>query len=126
MKKAHVIAAVLIAGFAALGLSQMRSSLTSYVGFAEARAAGRTVQIKGKIDHPSVRCNATSGEMSFSVTDPKGSRMRIVYPHPAPANFAQASHVVAAGCYQDGAFHASQLLVKCPSKYQGQSYPAGR
>jgi cytochrome c-type biogenesis protein CcmE len=26
---------------------------------------------------------------------------------------------VAVGSYREGAFHADQLLVKCPSKYQG-------
>ncbi|MDH4223841.1 MAG: cytochrome c maturation protein CcmE [candidate division Zixibacteria bacterium] len=36
-----------------------------------------------------------------------------------PANFEQATSIVVIGMYRDGIFIADQVLVKCPSKYQG-------
>ena len=34
-----------------------------------------------------------------------------------PGNFDQATEIVCKGQYKAGKFHASELLVKCPSKY---------
>jgi cytochrome c-type biogenesis protein CcmE len=45
--------------------------------------------------------------------------MQVVYDGVKPGNFEEAVQIVAIGRYQDDAFHAEQLLVKCPSKYQG-------
>ncbi len=33
---------------------------------------------------------------------------------------------MAVGSWRDGAFHAEQLLVKCPSKYQGLEGGTGK
>ncbi|MBI4758133.1 MAG: cytochrome c maturation protein CcmE, partial [Chloroflexi bacterium] len=60
----------------------------------------------------------------FTLVDDRGDRMEIVYKGLKPANFDQATGVVAVGQYQNGVFQAKQLLVKCPSKYQEQG-PAG-
>ena len=45
--------------------------------------------------------------------------MTVLYEGVKPGNFEEATQIVAIGSYSDGAFHANQLLVKCPSKYQG-------
>jgi cytochrome c-type biogenesis protein CcmE len=45
--------------------------------------------------------------------------MMVVYDGAKPANFEQADQVVVIGRYENGLFVADQLLVKCPSKYQG-------
>ena len=45
--------------------------------------------------------------------------MPVMYEGVKPGNFEEATEIVAIGSYRDGAFHAEQLLVKCPSKYQG-------
>jgi cytochrome c-type biogenesis protein CcmE len=37
-----------------------------------------------------------------------------------PGNFDQATSVVLKGKTTDGVFVADQMLVKCPSKYQGE------
>jgi cytochrome c-type biogenesis protein CcmE len=37
-----------------------------------------------------------------------------------PANFEDAVSIVAIGRYENGVFAAEKLLVKCPSKYQGE------
>jgi cytochrome c-type biogenesis protein CcmE len=43
--------------------------------------------------------------------------MPVVFQGVKPGNFDQAEKIVVIGRYQEGAFHASQILVKCPSKY---------
>jgi cytochrome c-type biogenesis protein CcmE len=48
-----------------------------------------------------------------------GQEMTVVSLKPKPSNFDQASHVKAIGNVAGGNFVAQDLLVKCPSKYQG-------
>lgn len=125
MKRAHVIGAALVIAFGAFGLGQLKNTLRTYVGFSEAKSGSQRVQIKGKIDRKSVQLDSNTGRLSFDVTDDAGERMRINYGGATPGNFNQASHVVAVGEYRDGAFQATDLLIKCPSKYEGQTKPAG-
>jgi cytochrome c-type biogenesis protein CcmE len=48
-----------------------------------------------------------------------GETMTVHYSGVKPGNFEEAVQIVAIGSYQEGVFEAEQLLVKCPSKYQG-------
>jgi cytochrome c-type biogenesis protein CcmE len=45
--------------------------------------------------------------------------MTVHYNGVKPGNFEEAVQIVAVGTYHQGVFEAEQLLVKCPSKYQG-------
>ncbi|MBK9926089.1 MAG: cytochrome c maturation protein CcmE [Anaerolineales bacterium] len=54
-----------------------------------------------------------------AVMDPSRSRMKIVYVGPMPdllRNEAQA--IVTGQLGEDGVFHADELLLKCPTKYE--------
>ena len=57
--------------------------------------------------------------------DENGEIMEITYKGVKPANFEQATSVVAIGQYREGSFRADQLLVKCPSKYQAEGATEG-
>ncbi|MGA9407916.1 MAG: cytochrome c maturation protein CcmE, partial [Bacteroidota bacterium] len=46
---------------------------------------------------------------------------KVVLDGAKPNNFELATSVVAKGRYKDGYFHATELLTKCPSKYQGDA-----
>ena len=48
-----------------------------------------------------------------------GDTMTVLYKGIKPGNFEEAIQIVAVGNYDEGVFRAEQLLVKCPSKYQG-------
>jgi cytochrome c-type biogenesis protein CcmE len=58
------------------------------------------------------------GTLNFIIRDNSGE-LNVAYKGSKPGNLEQASHVVAVGRYHDGRFDAEQLIVKCPSKYQG-------
>lgn len=122
MKKAHIVGLVMILAFGALGISQVASNITTYKGFTEAMASERAVQVKGAVDKSSVRFENDGRHFYFDIIDEEGQRMTVLYQKSVPGNFNQASHVVAKGVYGDGIFNASELLIKCPSKYQGESY----
>ena len=44
--------------------------------------------------------------------------MKVVFDGTIPNNFETATSVVVTGRYEDGYFHAKEILTKCPSKYQ--------
>jgi cytochrome c-type biogenesis protein CcmE len=60
-----------------------------------------------------------SEELRFAMVDEDGNTMTVHYNGVKPGNFEEAVQIVAVGSYSEGVFHAEQLLVKCPSKYQG-------
>lgn len=120
MKQSYIVGILVIAGFVAFGASAFRSAAARYVGFAEARSATFTVQVKGRLDRGSVRLDTKTHELRFDLVDERGDRLPVVYAGTEPANFRQAPEVVAVGRYREGVLEAQRLLVKCPSKYQGQ------
>jgi|YelNatPaOPRAMG01_1025707.scaffolds.fasta_scaffold193200_2 cytochrome c-type biogenesis protein CcmE len=121
MKPAYIVGGVVILAAVVLGAVSFANSLTPYVSIAEARNAGRSVQVHGYLKEE-LGYDA-SGEYRFVLTDDRGDEMLVVYRGTRPANFQQASGFVAIGRFdpEAGVFRARKLLVKCPSKYQQQS-----
>ncbi len=120
MKKGYIVAAVLAVGFLVLGVTAFRSTLTPYVTFDVAMKTAGSVQVMGSLEKGSEKYDSGSQELAFSIVDEHGRTLPVVYRGIKPANFQDALSIVAIGRYQSGALHAEKLLVKCPSKYQGQ------
>ena len=112
MNKRYIIGIGIIVVCGVVAFSAFRGSLTPYVGFAEARQLDRPCQ-------ENVRYDGQAGILYFTIIDEEGATLPVAYRGVTPGNFDQATSVVCQGQYQEGAFTASQLLVKCPSKYQG-------
>lgn len=97
-----------------------------YVSIEKARTSEQTVQVMGKIDFNLVDFNADQQRLEFAIYDAEATneataeRMLVMYHGVVPGNFEQASSVVLKGKSSDGVFLAEQMLVKCPSKYQGE------
>lgn len=121
MKTKYLIGIPIIIVFVIFGALSFRRTLTPYVSFEEARKSGATVQVIGQAVLSQVEYDTASYRLRFPMVDDRGDRMPVEYGGIKPGNFDQADKVVAVGNYQDGVFMANQLLVKCPSKYQGAS-----
>ncbi|RMH62127.1 MAG: cytochrome c maturation protein CcmE [Calditrichaeota bacterium] len=117
MKLKYIIGGVLIIGFAALAVNSFAPSLRAYVSIEEAMHTDNTVQVKGERADTGV-FDIEKNMFTFKLKDKDGRILQVVYAGPKPGNFDQAKEVVCVGTYQDGTFHATELLVKCPSKYQ--------
>ena len=113
------ISLVLIAGLVWFGVTAFQSSLTPYRSFTDARASGGYVQVNGTLPDPQ-DSRSTAGVLHFRLEDEEGEILDVAYEGVKPANFEQATSVVAIGQYKEGVFKADQLLVKCPSKYQAE------
>ena len=120
MKPARIIGLVVILAFALLGAGAFKQSLTPYVGFDEARRAGRTVQVRGKKVPGTVRFDPKIHAWRFDITNDANDRMSVVYRKAKSGNFDQAPELVVIGRYRNGIFRCDRMLVKCPSKYQAK------
>lgn len=115
----YMVGGVLIVAFLAYGATSFKSNLTPYVSFEEAQRSARKVQVAGGLVPDSTSYIEDTEMLQFGMVEENGDTMTVLYEGIKPGNFEEATQIVAIGTYSDGAFHANQLLVKCPSKYQG-------
>jgi cytochrome c-type biogenesis protein CcmE len=120
VKIRYIVALVIIVGFVIYGAVSLKTSLTPYVGFAEAKSSPQTVQVMGELEKSATRYDTTAGLLYFTLKDSHGETLEVSYKGVRPGNFDQATQIVAIGNYREKVFQADQLLVKCPSKYQGE------
>ena len=119
-----LLAIVLLAVAATVGVTSFKRTMTPYIGFAEARSASGLVQVNGKLADKDYVLKPSEQFLSFKLRDEHGEVMPVEYRGVIPGNFDQAVSVVAIGRYQGDHFEAQQLLVKCPSKYQAEAEKA--
>jgi cytochrome c-type biogenesis protein CcmE len=124
MKIKYIILIVAIAiGIAAVVSSYGDSS--SYVDFTEAaKHPNKEFHVVGQLlkDRPmSYDPIQDPNHFSFYVKDEKGAERQVVYHHPKPNDFELSERIVLVGKDSDeGVFEASQILLKCPSKYEAE------
>jgi cytochrome c-type biogenesis protein CcmE len=118
MKLGPIIASVAI-GAALVGAgTAFVKNLTPYITFSEAQQTNGTVQVMGGLEKSSVKM--ASGNLAFTLVEKKTvTRLPVVFGHTKPANFEMAIEITAIGHWDGSVFQADNLLVKCPSKYQG-------
>ena len=115
----YAVGGVLVVAFLAYGTTSFKSNLTPYVSFEEASRSERKVQVAGGLVENSTEYLDASEQLRFGMVDEDGNTMTVHYKGVKPGNFEEAVQIVAVGSYSDGVFLFEQLLVKCPSKYQG-------
>ena len=122
MKKSYIIGGIVIGLALAMAMYSFKSTLTAYVTVTEAKASKRPVQVAGMIVKGSDRHDFKNNNLVFTLREDGGAEMVIEYSGPRPGNFDDATKVVAVGKYmpQKQVFFAKELLVKCPTKYEGR------
>lgn len=120
-----LLAVALLAVAVGVGVTSFKKSMTPYITFAEARHASGLVQVNGKLADKNYVLKRDEQYLEFKLRDAKDEVMPVVYRGVIPGNFDQAVSVVAIGRYQGDHFEASDLLVKCPSKYQAAAEKGG-
>ncbi len=117
-----IVGAVIIVGFIIFGSYSFLQSNVEYTDVAGAMAKHKKVQLKGTWDKDKeASFNAQTSQFTFYLVDDKGQECRVVLDGAAPNNFELATSVVAKGRYMDeGYFHATEVLTKCPSKYEAK------
>jgi len=119
MPKRVVIVLIVVVAFGGFMFSSLIRSCSPHVGFDRARS-GERVQVFGTIVPEDIVFDSTHLTLSFALKDEKGNILPVIYKGVVPSNFEHAQQATCAGVWKDGAFDADQLLLKCPSKYEGK------
>lgn len=126
MKKLHIIGIIVIA--LAIGVIFVSLKNTStYADFAEAlENPGKEYHVVGKLDKnaPQIYEPRTNpDQFLFSMVDNKGMVKQVVLHKSKPQDFEKSEQIVLIGKMEGGNFHANDILMKCPSKYNDGSQP---
>lgn len=120
MKKLHIVGIIVIA--VAIGVIFVSLKNTStYADFTEAIAnPDKEYHVVGKLDksQPLIydpRINAD--EFLFTLVDNKGIAKQVVLHKSKPQDFEKSEQIVLIGKMHGEEFHANDILMKCPSKY---------
>ncbi len=122
MKKRYVIGGAIVAVFLVIGGLSFLNSSVEYATLSKAEQSGKKVQVTGKwVQDMSTHYDTENNTFMFYMRDENDRIAKVVLDGPKPNNFDIATSVVTKGRYEDGVFHASEVLTKCPSKYEGES-----
>ena len=122
MKKSYLIGGIVIFIAMVTAMYSLKSSLTSYVSVREAKSGHRRVQVAGMFVKGTPRYDSQTHHLIFTLREDGGEEMVVEYDGAKPANLENATKVVAIGKFniEKQAFIAGELLVKCPTKYEGR------
>lgn len=119
MKKGSIFAIVVIAIAIAVIISTYSNSST-YGTFKEAAATTSELHVVGHLDKQKALVydpTKDANYFSFYVKDNKGEECKVVFTGTKPQDFERSEQIVLTGAMNGGEFHASKILMKCPSKY---------
>lgn len=122
MKNKYIFGGFIIVVFLGLMMYLFTQSNIEYADdFAQVKINTKTVKATGSwVKEKNYDINKDEKTFSFFISDEKGNEMKVVYEGTIPNNFESATSVVVTGKYQNGYFHAKDILTKCPSKYEEQ------
>ncbi len=114
---------VVLAGLVLVTVTFLQSNV-EYGTFATAQRTGKRIQVKGEwMKDRESGFDTEKVQFTFYLKDDDNRIERVVLEGAKPNNFELATNVVAKGKYKDGCFHATEVLTKCPSKYESASAP---
>ncbi len=123
MQPKTIIAAVIVVVFIIFGATSFLESNLEYTDVTGAMKTHKKVQLKVLWNRDKeAKFDPKTSQFTFYLLDDNGKECKVVLDGAAPNNFEMATSVVAKGRYmEEGYFHATEVLTKCPSKYEAQA-----
>ena len=122
MKNSQI--AIIIAIAILIGYSLVRlGNSSTYSSFEDAIALnGEKTTVIGFLDlEGSMDFNPKTVQFSFTAKDKKCNISKVIYNQPKPQDFERSEEITMTGYATDSAFIATEILMKCPSKYNEQT-----
>lgn len=121
MKTKYIIGLAIGLAFVVVAVMSFDSSKIEYADFVGAKNSGKVVQVIGSWDKSvPVEVNTDNNTFKFQMIDEQGNKTMVLATGSKPNNFDVAPMVVIKGRYEGSDFLATEILTKCPSKYEGQ------
>lgn len=127
MKKKYILGLAAAIALVSVALVSVESKKIEYMGFVKAKESGKRAQIAGKwLKSEGCSYDSKANTFNFKMTDNEGKVMSVVLDGAKPNNFELAESVVATGEVTNYAgsecFRATNVLTKCPSKYEADKF----
>jgi cytochrome c-type biogenesis protein CcmE len=122
MNRNIIIALVFIAVGIIVFLS-ISKDVSTYASFEVAEKSGQTSKIVGQLskDKPMIYDPQNApNEFTFFMKDADGLEKKVVLNKPKPQDFEMSEQIVVTGKMDGDVFKASEILMKCPSKYKDE------
>jgi cytochrome c-type biogenesis protein CcmE len=127
MKTSHIVLIIIVAVVGIGAIVSLMTESRSYADFKEAaKHPGKSFDVIGTLDTTrAIEYDAMKNpdEFSFWMYDDRGNHSKVVVNKPKPQDFEKSISVVISGKMDGDVFRASNILLKCPSKYQDQKKP---
>jgi len=109
---------IIVAVIAAIIPTFLKNKI-EYVNFTEAKTRTKIVEVQG-VWMKDRESKFENNKFMFYMKDKDSTEMKVVFDGAKPNNFEVAEGVVIKGRVKDGVFEASEILTKCPSKYEAK------
>lgn len=122
MKKTHIALIILIAVAIGTVVSTLGDAST-YVSFETAeQQMGKKYTVIGElVTDSAIQYTAQENLLTFYAVDSLDNMRLVKYPGPKPQDFERSEKITMTGYAKPEAFVAEKILMKCPSKYNGQN-----
>lgn len=122
MKKIHIVGIILIAVAVGILLS-LSGDMSTFTTFSEAEKLGKVVKISGQLaKDKEMHYNPQEDPnyFTFFLKDSDQQERKVVLLSSKPQDFERSESIVLTGKMKGKEFHASDMLMKCPSKYKDE------
>lgn len=119
MKKSSIFGIVAIAVGIAMIISIYADSST-YASFGEAQFSEAELHVVGQLNKEKellYNPKENANYFAFYMQDEEGEERKVVFKGSKPQDFERSEQIVLTGKMVGTEFHASKILMKCPSKY---------
>jgi len=121
MKNKYIFGGAIIVIFLAIMIYLFTQTNVQYeTNFSVVESTGKTFKATGSwVREKNYEIDNINKTFTFYIKDANGHEMKVIYKGTMPNNFETAPSVVVTGKYRNGCFYATDVLTKCPSKYEG-------
>ncbi len=122
MKKIHIVGILLIAVSIGL-LMSLSGEVATYGNFDQARISGERVKIAGELmkdKEMKYEPEVDPNYFSFYIKDTNEEEAKVVLLAARPQDFELSEQIVLTGKMKGEEFIATEMLMKCPSKYKDE------
>lgn len=119
MKKSSIAGIIIIALAIGIIISTYADSST-YGSFTDAKGTESELHVVGQLNKEKelfYNPQQDANYFAFYMKDNKGLECKVVFSGSKPQDFERSEQIVLTGKMVGNEFHASKILMKCPSKY---------
>ena len=122
MNSKYIFGGIIIVVFFGIMAYLFTQTNVSYEeNFTRIKQSEKTMKATGQwVKAKSYQIDRENNLFRFVMKDADGTEMRVVYKGTIPNNFESSTSVVVTGKYRNNQFEATEILTKCPSKYEEQ------